>query len=161
MQTPRATLCENEGMPDKRFPIFLCRRQLKHSGLCQALEITGGYWIPVFAFRQVIEKGTEALDVFLCGASNLGHMSPALDPSMNRAIGRANRWLIWQDILYFKRLGVIEFDFGGRYEGKEDTERLRINEFKDSFGAELEKNYNHFYATTLKEASDPWLRPLA
>ena len=84
----------------------------------------------------------------------------ALEPSMSRAIGRANRWLIWQDILYFKRLGVMEFDFGGWYEGKEDTERLRINEFKEFFGAEIEKNYNLFYATTLKGALYLRLLPL-
>jgi hypothetical protein len=83
-----------------------------------------------------------------------------LDSSMKNAIARANRWLHWQDILYFKHLGVLEYDFGGWYEGQEDAEKLRINNFKKSFGASLQKNYNCLYATTLKGRASLAFLPL-
>lgn len=70
--------------------------------------------------------------------------------SSKNAIGRANKWLHWQDVLYFKRLGLAEYDFGGWYEGSEDLERLSINRFKESFGAEIELNYNVVCAASLK-----------
>lgn len=70
--------------------------------------------------------------------------------SMKNAIGRANRWLHWEDIKKFKRLGQIEYDFGGWYEGTEDGEKVRINKFKESFGATMELNYNVVYATSWK-----------
>ncbi|MEM5788462.1 MAG: hypothetical protein AAGU11_14205, partial [Syntrophobacteraceae bacterium] len=37
-------------------------------------------------------------------------------------IGRANRYLHWQDILRFKELGLIHYDLGGWYEGSADRE---------------------------------------
>jgi len=74
----------------------------------------------------------------------------ASDQSLKDAIGRANRWLHWQDILYFKYLGLMEYDFGGWYEGSLDLEKLRINKFKEFFGANREKNYDIIYGTSLK-----------
>lgn len=56
-------------------------------------------------------------------------------------VGRANRFLHWQDFLNFRAAGVTVYDFGGWYEGDEDEQRLRINRFKEEFGGEVVKNY--------------------
>jgi lipid II:glycine glycyltransferase (peptidoglycan interpeptide bridge formation enzyme) len=69
---------------------------------------------------------------------------------MSSIIGRANRFLHWQDILKFKTLGIITYDLGGWYEGNTDQERLNINKFKEEFGGEIVKNFNQSYATTMK-----------
>ncbi|PYS50074.1 MAG: hypothetical protein DMF68_08180 [Acidobacteria bacterium] len=56
-------------------------------------------------------------------------------------VGRANRFLHWQDFLNFRAAGVSLYDFGGWYEGDKDEQRLRINKFKEEFGGEIVKNY--------------------
>jgi hypothetical protein len=58
------------------------------------------------------------------------------------AIGRANRLLHWLDIQRFRAEGLAIYDFGGWYPGETDTEKLRINQFKQSFGGELVHQYN-------------------
>jgi len=91
------------------------------------------------------------------------------DQSLKNAIGRSNKWLHWQDMLYFKKLGLVKYDFGGWYEGSNDLEKLQINRFKESFGAEPELNYNVLYAASAKgrlflamvgcySRLPPWLR---
>ncbi|MUG99576.1 hypothetical protein F7734_47760 [Scytonema sp. UIC 10036] len=65
-------------------------------------------------------------------------------------IGRANRYLHWQDILNFQNLGMTAYDLGGWYAGNTDQERLNINKFKEEFGGDIVKNFNQSYATTMK-----------
>ena len=64
------------------------------------------------------------------------------NPSFNYLIGRANRYHHWQDILKFKELGILTYDFGGWYPGKLDKKRLSINRFKEEFGGEIVRNFN-------------------
>jgi hypothetical protein len=64
------------------------------------------------------------------------------DSGYRAMAGRANRWLHWQDLLRFKSEGRRWYDWGGWYEGKEDADRLRINQFKESFGGEVLHTYN-------------------
>ena len=91
------------------------------------------------------------------------------DHSLKNAVGRANKWLHWQDISHFKELGLVKYDFGGWYEGSDDLEKLQINRFKESFGPQTELNYNVFYAASAKgrlflamvecySRLPPWLR---
>jgi hypothetical protein len=47
-------------------------------------------------------------------------------------MGRASRYLQWQDILYYQRLGMRLYDFGGWYHGHADADLLRINNFRHS-----------------------------
>jgi hypothetical protein len=61
---------------------------------------------------------------------------------MDRAIGRANRFHHWMDILDFQDEGMFQFDFGGWYPGSKDEARLSINRFKESFGGEVRTTYN-------------------
>jgi len=56
-------------------------------------------------------------------------------------IGRANRYLIWNDMLRYKEQGLKCFDFGGWYPGTTDAALLRINEFKKGFGGEVRREY--------------------
>ena len=66
-----------------------------------------------------------------------------LDSSSMRSLtGRANRFQHWHDMLRFKEGGVVSYDFGGWYEGREDQERLRINSFKEEFGGQVVKAFN-------------------
>jgi len=64
------------------------------------------------------------------------------DAAHRQLVGRANRYLHWQDLLRFKGEGIPCLDMGGWYEGTGDAERLRINEFKQEFGGEIVKTFN-------------------
>ena len=54
-------------------------------------------------------------------------------------VGMANRYLHWEDMLYFKEKGIQKYDWGGAGEG-EDV--IGITRFKESFGGEKTFLYN-------------------
>jgi hypothetical protein len=72
------------------------------------------------------------------------------DSAQRSLIGRANRFHHWQDMLRFKAAGIRTYDFGGWYEGKEDPERLRINQFKEEFGGRVVRSFNSVQPVTLR-----------
>jgi hypothetical protein len=56
------------------------------------------------------------------------------DSAYRSLIGRANRWLHWQDMLCFKRAGVRYYDWGGMFHDESTADRAGINQFKRMFG---------------------------
>jgi lipid II:glycine glycyltransferase (peptidoglycan interpeptide bridge formation enzyme) len=68
------------------------------------------------------------------------------DSEYKNLVGRANRLLHWEDLLYFKKEGVRWYDFGGWYGGAATSqsyrEQLLIDQFKESFGAEKKREYS-------------------
>src|SRR6266496_2429825 len=66
------------------------------------------------------------------------------------AIGRANRYLVWSDMLRYKEQGLKYFDFGGWYPGTTDQALLKINEFKRGFGGQVICEYRCEKILTLK-----------
>jgi hypothetical protein len=77
--------------------------------------------------------------VQLCSAS---HFRNAASPSERATVGKANRWLHWQEVLYFRRTEIAMFDFGGWYAGSSDQALLRINKFKEEFGGSILHEWN-------------------
>ncbi len=67
-----------------------------------------------------------------------------------QAIGRGNRYLHWQDLLYFQRNGFEGMDMGGWYGGSEDPELLLVNRFKEEFGGKVTDSHNSLQALTIK-----------
>jgi lipid II:glycine glycyltransferase (peptidoglycan interpeptide bridge formation enzyme) len=65
-------------------------------------------------------------------------------------VGRANRWLHWQDMLQFKHIGMTRYDWGGLFEDESTPERAGINEFKREFGGQHERTYNCTVPVTLR-----------
>ena len=72
------------------------------------------------------------------------------DSAARNAVGRANRYLFWCDILRHKAQGLKGFDFGGWYPGNTDRERLDINRFKEGFGGKVVREYNCEQVLTFK-----------
>ncbi len=64
--------------------------------------------------------------------------------SERAVIGRMNRYLHYQDILYFKNIGINEYDLGGFAFNTNDNELININKFKDSFGGKLVCEYDYW-----------------
>lgn len=74
----------------------------------------------------------------------------AEDKQQMRITSRANRYLHYQDMLRLRDSGYAIFDFGGWYAGKDDVEKLRINEFKESFGGRVVEVFNTDRGLTMK-----------
>jgi hypothetical protein len=71
-------------------------------------------------------------------------------------VGRANRWLHWQDMLRFKEIGIDRYDWGGLFEDESVPERTGINQFKKGFGGQPERTYDCIVPLTLRGRL--WLR---
>ena len=65
-------------------------------------------------------------------------------------VGRANRWLHWRDMLQFKTMGILRYDWGGMFEDESAPERAGINKFKREFGGQPERSFDCTLAVTLK-----------
>jgi lipid II:glycine glycyltransferase (peptidoglycan interpeptide bridge formation enzyme) len=78
------------------------------------------------------------------------HFRNSDDSEFRNFIGRANRYLHWDDILYFKNMGLEYYDFGGWYGGQSDMEKLAINQFKESFGGEKQQEFTYIVPLTLR-----------
>ena len=78
------------------------------------------------------------------------------DKAFRNLVGRANRFLHWNDMLQFKDSGVDFYDLGGWYEGSEDQQKLRINQFKEEFGGAVNKRYYSMHPVTLKGQMFLW-----
>jgi lipid II:glycine glycyltransferase (peptidoglycan interpeptide bridge formation enzyme) len=65
-------------------------------------------------------------------------------------VGRANRWLHWQDILRLKTMGIGRYDWGGLFQDESTAERAGINRFKKGFGGQPERSYDCSVPVTVK-----------
>jgi hypothetical protein len=72
------------------------------------------------------------------------------DKAARNAMGRANRYLFWSDMLRNRERGLKVFDFGGWYPGKTDPDLLDINRFKEGFGGRIVREYNCEEIVSLK-----------
>ncbi|MDQ2775344.1 MAG: hypothetical protein M3Y57_10585 [Acidobacteriota bacterium] len=79
------------------------------------------------------------------------------DGAMRAVIGRANRFLHWQDIQRFKADSLTIYDLGGWYAGSDDEKLLRVNKFKDGFGGELLTAFHCTRALTTKGRLYIWV----
>lgn len=105
------------------------------------LKITGvsmsGEILTLHAYYTDIESGFTTL---LYSASK---RLDNVDESLLKLIGYSNRFLHYQDLLYFKKEGFLVYDFGGIYLGQDDRSQIGIAQFKKSFGGEVVKIINY------------------
>ncbi|MBV7505571.1 aminoacyltransferase [Bacillus sp. sid0103] len=65
-------------------------------------------------------------------------------------VGRANRYLHWHDILFFKKENYQLYDFYGISLDENNKDQQNINQFKRSFGGKEVTEYRSFIPQTLK-----------
>lgn len=65
-------------------------------------------------------------------------------------VGRANRWLHWQDMLQLKAMGIKRYDWGGLFEDESNPQRAGINQFKMDFGGQPVRVYECTLPVTFK-----------
>ncbi|MFD1360702.1 peptidoglycan bridge formation glycyltransferase FemA/FemB family protein [Lentibacillus salinarum] len=68
----------------------------------------------------------------------------------NIEIGRANRYLHWHDMLFFKEQNYKTYDFLGLSLNVDDRDHQNINKFKKGFGGEEVIEYQSFIPKTLR-----------
>lgn len=78
------------------------------------------------------------------------HFRSSSQGSERALVGRANRFHHWEDMMHFRKKGATLYDFGGWYEGRTDTEKLKINHFKEEFGGVPAREYNGVRALSLR-----------
>ena len=76
------------------------------------------------------------------------------DSSVRTQIGRANRHLHWDDILYFRKMGIKIYDWGGIHSVEEPN---GIDKFKMSFGGTPTEYYNEKIPYSLKAKLYAWI----
>jgi hypothetical protein len=88
------------------------------------------------------------------GRARLAHSASLFrdshDSSYRNMIGRANRLLHWDDIVYFKNLKLSMYDLGGISMDSKNKEAVAINQFKECFGGFVVKEYKSWVPLTFK-----------
>ena len=94
-------------------------------------------------------RGEEALvwhAYVICGkTARLQHSASCFrhrEASYRALVGRANRWLHWQDMQHLKERGIERYDWGGLFPDESAPERAGINAFKRGFGGREERSYD-------------------
>lgn len=65
-------------------------------------------------------------------------------------ISKGNRFLHWLNILRWQDEKLSTFDFGGLYQGTQDTKRANISNFKQTFGGQVVRTYSYSVAASFK-----------
>jgi hypothetical protein len=79
-----------------------------------------------------------------------GSFYRGLSSDLKQKMARANKFLHWSLIRAFKEFGCKTYDLGGWYEGSEDLEKVRINQFKKEFGGQVVTQFDCVKALTPK-----------
>ncbi len=79
-----------------------------------------------------------------------------VDADKNALLGRANRFLHFEDMLYFKAENFDVYDFGGYAKDTTDQALQGINRFKDGFGGVLieEFDYTPLWIASLRKVKE-------
>jgi lipid II:glycine glycyltransferase (peptidoglycan interpeptide bridge formation enzyme) len=88
-------------------------------------------------------------DSIAMGLHFVSHFRESKDGEYRNLVGRANRLLHWDDILYFKSIGLTYYNMGGWSTDKANIEQQKINEFKESFGGTITLQYSYVLPITL------------
>lgn len=76
------------------------------------------------------------------------HMLPSQEDNRN-LIGKANRYLDWFQIKYFKERGYSIYDFGGLSLNEKDKALQNIDNYKRGFGGEVVLLYKYYTTNSL------------
>src|SRR5699024_11152389 len=131
--------------------------KLKGIGLCRNDKVKAlrdhGHLIISYVYDQdrsrlcshlYMVDGERATMLYSCSARFTAEDKPPIQ------IGRANRFLHWQDIQFFKENGYNTYDYYGLSTNEHNKEQQNINAFKKGFGGNEVQLYQSFIPQTLK-----------
>ena len=94
-----------------------------------------------------LDEQTLVLHLYICDGkiARLLYSATRIDAVVAKSvIGRANRFLHYEDIKYFKEHGYETYDLGGYAKDTQDPKLQGINVFKESFGGRIVEEYNYY-----------------
>jgi hypothetical protein len=121
----------------RRYHVHTLRLLMRQNGLVitRASDPEGG----VLCYHVYVADGTRAMLLY-----SGSHFRSAADSMERNRLARANRYLHWNDILFFKQRGFALYDWGGL------TDDARVAEFKHSFGGTDVAEYTGYVGITWK-----------
>lgn len=121
---------EEKGLHGQYLPVNELKAYAKHNALViTTAEIDG----KVVVYHSYIKDDLHSRFLQSCSEFRVA------DTAMRNAIGRANKYLHWNDWLILKKMGVVEYDWGGIVSYDDPN---GIDKFKMSFGGECRKYFN-------------------
>ncbi|WP_374357630.1 hypothetical protein [Pseudoduganella danionis] len=135
----------------------LCERlYLNQAAAAGVLHLTWAsqHGIQLVAHSYIVSQGRARL---LHSASQYRASADGAHRSM---IGRANRWLHFQDMQALKAAHCSVYDFGGWYAGQTDQQKLQINAFKQEFGGIVTREFDGIMPLTWRGRAYLWLKQL-
>jgi len=160
---------KSEEKLDRYIAFFNEFAKSKDRGLICREELEQFYDAGSLCVRSVIDTASEMTLSMHCNVVSDGkarlhqsssHFRGSDDADFRSLVGRANRFLHWDDILYFKGLGIAFYDFGGWYGGNDDQEKLAINKFKEAFGGTKTEEFSYLTPCTLIGHASVFIRKL-
>jgi len=104
----------------------------------------------ILCYRVYITDGTTVMSLY-----SASHFRDSTVPAEKRLHSEASRYLLWNNILYFKRLNHHVYDMGGV------TNNPSIRSYKMEFGGEITKVYSGYNASSIKGKFLLWLRKIS
>lgn len=118
-----------KGMPERYLDVPSLEAYAKQGALVVTAAAIDGQ---IVKFNAHIHNGVLARGLYGCSQFR------AVDKEISNAIGRAGEYLDWMDMLYFKQLGIKEYDWGGISSFENPN---GIDKYKMKFGVEFREYY--------------------
>lgn len=137
---------EEKGLHGHYLPVNELKEYAKHNALVvTTAEIDG----KIVVYHSYIKDDAHSRFLQSCSEFRVA------DNATRNAIGRANKYLHWNDWMLLKSMGIIEYDWGGiaSYDNPNGIDR-----FKMSFGGEYRKYYNISAVCSPRAKLYNWLR---
>jgi hypothetical protein len=90
------------------------------------------------AHSYIMDKEQSIVRAFWSGTKRLESDTKSI------IVGRANKYLHYKDMLYFKEQGINMYDFGGYAMNTKNEELVGVNNFKMKFGGEVVPCINYY-----------------
>jgi hypothetical protein len=148
----------NKFVEKKKVTDFISVKELEKFGESLFIRVAGKEGL-VFVYHSYLYDWTIRRARLLHSVSNIYDAS--LTPENKALSGRANRLLMYDDMLYFKEMGCLKYDLGGYAYNTNDKSLVGINSFKDSFGGSLveESNYIPYFLFMIRRLKNILRKP--
>jgi hypothetical protein len=130
------------------YNIFAASKRISQCNITKLIALTKNDGL---FFSKVLDKENN----ILCYHANIvdekrarllysaSHFRESYDNEYRALVGRANKYLHWNDIISFKKEGLLIYDFGGiEMLDEKNSELQNIARFKKAFGGEIVHEYN-------------------
>ncbi len=139
----KARICNEEEKFIEFFNSFANERNLSQTTHNKIDSLNGNKLIT----EAQLNEQSLAFHLYICDGkiARLLYSATRVDKAFAKSvIGRANRYLHYEDIKFFKEHDYDIYDLGGYAKDTQDSKLQGINDFKESFGGTIVEQYNYY-----------------